>query len=232
MYWIYLALFVLAILTPGFVQVDFSLLGEEEIESLLIFFFGTFGFMLYLAKEKTLLRVFREKLHLQKQTNMITRDLSESYSYIGEMNRKLDIVKDLIFNLPKTTAAALERDDESVYASILETVSLLGKTDKVALCFINTRKKTMEQVQMKQPSVSFGRHLDATKLLEGGKFFWEEEDYAVVRSPRQAKNVAAFLVFAKVANRVEDREVFKILASEALLLHCLKRETARKTAGT
>jgi hypothetical protein len=108
MYWIYLTLFVLAILTPQFIAREVGLLREEDVEALLIFCFGAFGFMIYLAKEKTLLKLIREKLHLEKQTSLITRDLSDSYSYIGEMNRKLDIVQDFIFDLPKVTAVALE----------------------------------------------------------------------------------------------------------------------------
>lgn len=228
MYWIYLIIFVLAVLTPSVVSDGYVFFREEEVESLLIFCFGAFGFLLYLAKEKTLLRVFREKLHLQKQTNMITRDLSDSYSYIGEMNRKLDIVKDLIFTLPKTTAAALSKKDGDIYASLLGTVSLLGKTDQVALCFINTKKKTIEGLYKKKSRDSFTQHLDPEELLSAGKFFWEEQDYAVVRSPQQAKGIAAFLVFAKTINHIEDSEVFKILASEALLLYCLEEKRQEK----
>ncbi len=224
MYWIYLALFVLAILTPQFVSGERSFLREEDIEALLIFCFGTFGLMVYLAKEKTFLKVFREKLHLQKQTNMITRDLSDSYSYIGEMNRKLDIVKDLMFDLPKTVAAALGKKDEDLYATLLETVSLLGKTDRVVLCFVHTRKKVMEQVFEKNTKQSFVPHLDPKKLLAEDKFFWEEEDYAVVRSPRQAKGITAFLVFSKTKNHIEDIDVFKILVSQALLVYALEQE--------
>ncbi len=224
MYWIYLAIFVLALLTPKFIQGEWLFFREEDIESLLIFCFGAFGFMIYLAKEKTLLRVFREKLHLQKQTNMITRDLSESYSYIGEMNRKFDIVKDLIFNLPKTTAVALKKKEWDIYSSLLETVSLLSKTDEVALCFVNIRKKTIEWVFQRGPGHSFTRYLDIEKLLDGDRFFWEEQDFAIVRSPRQAAGVAAFLIVSKTTNRVEDGEIYKILASEALLLYCFKRE--------
>lgn len=227
MYWIYLALFVLAILTPHLIMEEKLFLREEDIEALLIFCFGAFGFMLYLAKEKTFLRVFREKLHLQKQTNMITRDLSDSYSYIGEMNRKFDIVRDLIFDLPKTTAVALEKKESSIYASLLQTASLLAKNDQVVLCFIDTKKGVIEAAFEKQTNhakQSFVSHLDPKILLAEEKFFWEEQDYVVVRSPRQVKGVAAFLVFAKTQNHIEDGDVFKILVSQALLVRALEQE--------
>ena len=223
MYWIYLSIFILAILAPQFIQSGNRLLREEDIESLLIFCFGTLGFMIYLAKEKTFLRMIREKLHLQKQTSMITRDLTDSYSYIGEMNRKLDIVKDFIFQLPKA-AVAFEKKEGDIYASLLQSASQLAKTDRVALCFIHAKKKTIEQIFEKSPQKSMAAHLDAASLLAEGKLFWEEQDYAVVRSPSQAKGVIAFFVFAKTKNHIEDSDVYKMLVSQALLLYALKRE--------
>lgn len=67
MYWIYLAIFILVIFTPKVVRDGFFFLREEDVEALVIFGFGIFGFMLYLVKEKALLRVFQEKLRLQKK---------------------------------------------------------------------------------------------------------------------------------------------------------------------
>jgi hypothetical protein len=58
-------------------------------------------------------------------------------------------------------------------------------------------------------------------LLASKKTFWEEHDAVIVRSPRQAKNMVVYIIFPKVANRIDDAEVFKILASQALLLFCV-----------
>lgn len=225
MYWIYLVIFILVILTPRLISQGWFFLHEQDVESLLIFCFGVSGFMIYLAKEKALLRVFREKLHLQKQANMITRDLSDSYSYIGEMNRKLDIVKELIFRLPQTTSEALLKGRGDVYASLLETTSLLSKTDQVALCFVDVKNKEMKKMVQKHPEEAFALALTPKELLATGKFFWEEGEYIVVRSPKQAQGVSAFLIFTKTKNHFEDGEVFKLLVSEALLLYSLEQGT-------
>lgn len=222
MYWIYLAIFVLVILTPKIIQAGWIFFQEEDIEALLIFSFGLFGFLLYLAKEKALLRVFQEKLRLQKQTNIISRDLSDSYSYIGEMNRKFDIVKEFIFNLPKSTADALVQRDPHVYAPIIEATKLLAKTDHVSLRFVNIKEKKLERMFEIHPKESFSK-FTATLLLESKKFFWEEEDVVIIRSPRQASGMTAFLIFPKSTNRTEDVEVFKILVSQALFLYCIER---------
>ncbi|MFZ2187913.1 MAG: hypothetical protein WAV46_04810 [Candidatus Moraniibacteriota bacterium] len=222
MYWIYLMLFVLIILTPKIIQDGVFFLREEDMESLMIFFFGVFAFFLYLVKEKALLRVFQEKLHLQKKTHIITKDLSDSYSYIGGMNRKFDIVKDLIFHLPKDTADALAQRQPETYQSIIQAVQLLSKAEFVSLRFVDIKTKKIEKVIEGNIGTRFVA-FDAETLLAPKKVFWENHDCAVARSPRQAKNIVAFIIFSKATNQVEDMEMFKILASQALLLFCVDR---------
>lgn len=219
MYWIYLTIFILAILTPKFIQHEFYWMREDDIESLLIFFFGAFGFMIYLAKEKALLRVLGEKLHFQKQANIITRDLSDSYSYIGEMNRKLDIVKELIFSLPRTTAESLGKERGAVYRPLLEAASLLAKTDQVTLCFAEKKAKEWREVYHQDATHPLSENFLPEKLFLEGKFFWEEGEVIFVRSPSPAKGISAFFIFSKTRNHIEDGDVFKLLVSEALLLY-------------
>lgn len=227
MYWIYLILFVLIILTPKVIHQGAFFLAEEDVESLVIFSFGIVGFLIYIAKEKALLRVFREKLHLQKQTNIITRDLSDSYSYIGEMNRKFDIVKDLIYNFPRNAPDLLQNKNADFYAPILEAARLLAKTDHVSLRFVNYREHKIEKVyEGAIPQKMHMDHFDAECLLHARRYFWEEEGCVIVRSPRSTPKLAAFLIFPKATNRLEDIEVFKILAAEALFLYCIEERVS------
>src|SRR3989338_8168885 len=217
MYWIYLTLFILVVLTPKVIAEGVLFLREEDVESLIIFCFGLFAFVLYLAKEKALRRVFQEKLRLQKRTHLITRDLSDSYSYIGGMNRKFDIVKELIFHLPQSMAEMLVKREPETYQPIIQTVKLLAKAAIVSLRFVNMRTKDIEKAVENDPEGIFSA-FDAKTLLASKKTFWEEEGCVVIRSPRQAKNMTAYIIFPKATNRIDDIEVFKILASQALLL--------------
>jgi len=222
MYWIYLALFILAVLTPEIIARGTLFLREEDVESLLILCFGLLGFALYLAKEKAFLRVFQEKLHLQRRTHLITRDLSDSYSYIGGMNRKFDIVKELIFHLPQDMAEVFAKREPETYQPIIQTVKLLAKATAVSLRFVNMRTKDIEKAVENDPEGIFSA-FDAKTLLASKKTFWEEKGCVVVRSPRQAKNMTVYIIFPKATNRIDDIEVFKILASQALLLFCVDR---------
>jgi|SRR6185369_300865 len=225
MYWIYLVLFIFIILTPKVIHVGTSFLTEEDLEALVIFGFGILGFLIYIAKEKALLRVFREKLHLQKQTNIITRDLSDSYSYIGEMNRRFDIVKDLIFNFPRNAKNLFDKENPDFYAPILEAARLLARTDAVSLRFVNYRQKNLLKIyEGTLPRGVHFDHFDVECLLSARKYFWEEEGCVVVRSPRSTPELAAYLIFPKATNRIEDLEVFKILVAEALFLYCIEQK--------
>lgn len=220
MYWIYLTLFIVIIFTPEMVNRGLFFFGEEEVESVVIFCFGLIGLLLYLAKESTLLRVVSEKLFLQRQTNQIRKDLSQSYSYIGEMNRRFDIVKNSILALPTTTPRPFSQDQTVRYQSVLSAMQLITKTPLLAVLVVDmAAERVLEHAGEEHefpPAL-----MDAAHLLAAAKFYWEEGEYSVVRAPEEAQGVTAFLVFRKAANRFEDKEVFQILAAEALLLYSL-----------
>jgi hypothetical protein len=231
MYWVYLGLFIAIVFVPMAVKEPLSLLAEDDFESLIIFCLGTLGVLIYLAKEKALIRLIREKLLLQKQTNIITRDLSDSYSYIGELNRKFDIVKNLAFHLPKALVEPTEKKTADFYSSLLEAVCLLAKVDAVALYFVDLAEKKVVEV-IEEGNNKHLKKWEAGKLLEESRMFWEHENWLVARSPREAAGIASFLVFPKKVNAFEDAEIFKILASEALFLYCGQHQLARNPTGS
>lgn len=220
MFLIHLFLFVLAVLTPKIIQGGVSFLSEEDLEALIILCAGVLAFTPYLLKEKAMVTAFREKMSLQKQTNVITRDLSDSYSYIGEMNRKFEIVKDLIFNMPKEIAEAIIRREPDIYQLLVEAVQLLAKNETVSIRFVNYKTGRLEKI-VERATPGMFQHFTAQILLAPKKNFWEEQGCIVIRSPRSAKNTMAFLVFPKAMNRLEDSEIFKILASQALFVYCI-----------
>ncbi|MDD2766238.1 MAG: hypothetical protein PHH40_00555 [Candidatus Moranbacteria bacterium] len=222
MYWIYLAIFIFIVFVPKIIQTGYFFFQEEDIESLILFFFGIFIFILYFSKERTLLHVFQEKLHLQKKTNIVTKDLSDSYSYIGGLNRKFDIVKDFIFHIPEDTADVLLSKKQETYRSVLNTVKILAKSKSISLRFVNVKKKTIETVVEVGKNDEF--HLfTAQVLLKSKKKSLEKNGYAIVQSPSLAHSMTAFLIFPKLTNQIEDVEMFKILASQALLLFCINK---------
>lgn len=223
MYWAYLILFVCMIVTPEFTRDGILFFSEDDFESLLIFCFGMVGLLLYLGKESAFLRAVREKLSLQQETNQIRKDLSQSYSYIGEMNRRIDIVKNMVVSLPQMRAPELEKRDQSLYNPIIDATKLLAQSDCVALYFVSVR----DGVILERYEFGEGEYRDTfsairgQSLLDAKKYLWEEERLSFVRSPEEAEGVSAFIVFQKMKNRLEETGIFQILAAQALFIFSL-----------
>jgi len=81
MYWIYLTIFVLAVLVPDIVPHGSTVfhLGEEQLEEILIFFLGLGGFLIFRWKEKQSNANLREKIKIQKEASQISKSLTDTY---------------------------------------------------------------------------------------------------------------------------------------------------------
>lgn len=224
MYWIYLILFVLVIFAPEYVLHGYSFLGEEDVELVLIFFLSLIGFLLYLGKERALSRIRKEQRVVKREKTIISQDLENSYSYIGELNRKFEILKRSVGALPGTLAMfGRSAKDEDLYRPIFDAVKILSKSDSVALYFVHMGERRIERTCIDGRKNIFSRVTDGVLLREKTRRFWLEGDCYYAASPKLADHFRCFVVFPKKANEIDDPEIFKILASEALFLFCLVR---------
>lgn len=230
MYWIYLTLFVCIIFTPELVGDGAWFFREEDLESLLIFAFGLIGLILYLGKESALLRVIREKLSLQQESNNIRRDLAQSYGYIGEMNRQLEILKNMIVESPHSAQELVAGNPAKVYEPVFDAALLLAQSDMAAVCFIDEATKrlvaTYQSKILGEKEVSL--QLEGPALIEARKYWWQEGNYYYVRSNESVYGIAAFLIFRSEKNHIEDVGIFQILVTHALLLFSLSQVHAPK----
>lgn len=222
MYWIYLFLFVLMIFTPEVVAQGFLFFREEDIESILIFIFGLVGLLLYLGKETALMRAIRDKLSLQKESNQIRKDLVQSYSYIGEMNRHLDILRDVIFGSPHTAEELLHDTEGKIYSSVFDASFLLSQSDATALLFVSRTDGTILSMYHRGNEKELFTALSGQALLATNKFWWQADGLTFARSHEESRGVVAFLVFRTAKNRNEEMGVFQILVTHALLLYSLR----------
>jgi len=230
MYWVYLFLFICIVVTPELIQDGIFFFSEDDFESLLIFSFGMLGLLLYLGKESAFLRAVREKLSLQQETNQIRKDLSQSYSYIGEMNRRIDIVKNMVVSLPQSKMEIFEKQGRELYDPIIDATALLAQSDCVGLYFISTENGVL----VEQYVVGDGEHIETLRtlsgqrLIEAKKYLWEEGRLSFVRSPEDALGVTAFIVFHKMKNRLEETGIFQILAAQALFVFSVSQSPSKK----
>lgn len=223
MQWIYLILFACAVLVPELIRRDFSRIQEERIETVLIFFFGVIGFLIYFAKEKSLIRHLSDKLRLQQERQDMTRDLSDSYSYIGEVNRKMDLMMSLVLDLPEAAMLFRKGEKKNVYRSLASAILLFSKSDTFSLRIVDREERRMEkEIREGGNEECFAVPMDT--LLASDQVFREEGGCVIARSPKSIGPYSAYLIFPKTVNRHEDREMFEAFATEGLLLYFLEKE--------
>ena len=84
---------------PEIIVSGVSFFSEERLEIIILFVLGSIGFFLFIIKEKQLIKSQKHRSKIQKDLAMVSKDLTNSYSYIGETNRKLDIIKNISPNI-------------------------------------------------------------------------------------------------------------------------------------
>ena len=223
MYWIYLIIFILAVLTPEMIKKDIGTVGQERIEELIIFFLGIISFLAILIREKQLLKSQEEKNKIQRESHQIFKDLKNSYSYIGEINRKLDILKNIALGLPENSALTANKEKE-IYDSIAIAIRTLGKTNNFSLRFVNAVSESIEREI--RGSKSFYAKIKSSMLNpERDNCITEVGKYVLICSPRSIDNVNACIIIEKKRSQIEENiEIFKALASQALFLYAFSRK--------
>ncbi len=223
MYWIFFILFVLASITPETIQGNLLGLHEEEAETLIVFLLGAVGFLIFFLKEKSMLRQIREKILIQREKSDITKDLSESYSYIGETNRKLDLLKGLIISLPEAAERFRLGETRKGYLTFERSVLMSSKSASFLIRIIDTEKLTVEK-EIRNGRVSACVAIPIGELVASGKKLSEKNGCIIVRSPGMIGKYAAFLMFPKTTNRIEDPGILGALATQGLVLFFLERD--------
>jgi hypothetical protein len=220
MYWIFIVLFIIAILIPDIVRGPISFLAEERAEEVAIFFMGMVGFLVFIRNEYKLSVQKKEKENEQKKMKQTVKDLVESYSYIGEVNRKMDILMSIALGLSDRSILSKNREKE-IYESIVSAANFLMKADYSMLRFIDGRNsRNVKEIKLeKKRSPVLNEEL--TKMGDDINVKkWK--DCLVVCSPRKINDVRGYLIICGYDEDEEknpkNMEILKVFASQALFL--------------
>ena len=223
MYWLYLIFFIIAVFTPDLVRRDYVFLSEERTEELIIFVLGATAFLIFIATEKKWKINLKEKNKIQKEASLATKDLTDTYSYIGEVNRKLDILKDITLGIAKEETLNDEKEAD-LYKSILHAVHIFAKSDNASLKFINIKKKAVIKETGKNKKA---RCAVISEMMTGsGKSFLDVGGFFYVRSLKPINNIIACIAIAKKNSqqKLEDQEMIKMLATQALYVYNFRQK--------
>jgi hypothetical protein len=216
MYWIYLAIFTVVIFVPTIVKNGLGNLSVVQTQEYAILFLGFIIFILFSVQEKIYKRQKKEREEMLRKVNRMSKDLTSSYSYIGEINRKLDILEGITLEFPGSSRISARKQKE-LYESIVSAIKLFGKGEDFVLRFIDhdnceTLKeiKSHKDVLITLPQKSCGRDVR----------FLETEEYIVISTPKTVNNITCSIIIKKKSqsHSIDDLEIMKTLAMQALSL--------------
>ena len=217
MYWLYLIIFLLAVLAPDIIHNDFYFLSEKRAEEMLIFLLGVIGFLFFIWQDYQLFLQKKEKIKDKKKINQTIKDLVDSYSYIGEVNRKMDILMNIALGLTEKANLTKKKELE-IYHTIMEAAKFLMKADCALLKFINTESKILEK-EIRMPECSCEMKNQEILEIKNNAGTKKTEKFFVFLSHQQIKNIRCCIVVTGYTDQEEKTiEMLRVLASQALFV--------------
>lgn len=214
MYWIYFALFIFIVFVPFVIREGFYIFSMVHLQQLTILGVGLAGFAAYYIYEKSLKKKLAERISIQKQFNRISKDLTHSYSYIGEINRKLDILKNITISYPESANLSGKKQNQ-IYDAIMEGIRLFGKSEKFVLRFVCTvNNEILKEIKSYSDlSMNF-----SPKHLGTDVQFFESDEILMVSSPKAIDGIIACIIVKKKTSGhvIDDLDIMKSMASQAL----------------
>ncbi len=220
MYWFYLIIFVLAVLVPDMIRHDMFGISRNQVEELAIFLLGMLSFLFFIFKEHQLFIQKKEKEKDQRRLNQTAKDLVESYSYIGEINRKMDMLMQIGLGLSERPSISKSKEKE-IYQSIIDAAGFLLKAKCSTLRFVNVNnRRTIKEIDPQEICSGY-RNSDLLKIGDSINIK-RVKDFIIVSSHKTIDGVKSFLIMNSFDEQQgkdnNNQEILKYLASQALFL--------------
>jgi hypothetical protein len=210
----------MAVLIPDIIRGPFLFLSETRAEEIAIFLLGTVSFLIFIRNELQLVFHRKEKEKDRKKIDQTVKDLVESYSYIGEVNRKMDILMNIALGISDRSMLNKKRERD-IYESITSATNFLMKAESVSLRFINLKTKQTEKefkTSGKQPSV---KNVEMMEIKDRA-ILKKEKNCIVIASAQEINGIRSFLIINNYDENEETNpkniEIIKVFASQSLFL--------------
>ena len=222
MYWIFAVLFAIAVLIPDIIREDISLLAEERAEEVIIFILGSIAFLTFIRNERKIAFQKKEKEQAQKKMSQTVKDLVDSYSYIGEVNRKMDILMGVALGLTERSTLDKKKEKE-IYESIVTAANFLLKANCAMIRFINLKtNRTEKEIKIPECANLSIANNDLIKMNEHVNVK-KQNGLFIVSSPQTINNIKSYLIIdgydAQEEGKPKNTEILKLFASQAIFLY-------------
>ncbi len=222
MYWIFAVLFAIAVLIPDIIREDISLLAEERAEEVVIFILGSIAFLTFIINERKIAFQKKEKEQAQKKMSQTVKDLVDSYSYIGEVNRKMDLLMGVALGLTERSTLDKKKEKE-IYESIVTAANFLLKANCAMIRFINLKtNRTEKEIKIPECANLSVANNDLIKMNEHVNVK-KQNGLFIVSSPQTINNIKSYLIIdgydAQEEGKPKNTEILKLFASQAIFLY-------------
>jgi hypothetical protein len=219
MFFLYLVIFVVIVSTPFIIYDGFWIFTEDETEALLLLFSGVISFLIYRFRDYQVFQNIKDRIRLQRLFARAQRDLSESYSYIGQANRRADIMYEIFSDLSHVTS-----DDYS--NSIRDALDFLPHAKEYSFRLIDLN--TMSNVAKIDNSQELQRLPDKLFCKSGNTHTYQYKDILFIYSEVPDKKMRSCLAVPFSEKAEDDTEFFKALTAYFIMIYVLHQNTCVK----
>jgi hypothetical protein len=238
---VYLLFFVLAVVSPSLITRGYFGLAEDTLEELTIFVFGLAGILSFATYERLMERREKERDQAAMDYQRAKTELIESYTYIGAMNRKIELLKSLANDTTKSMGEGGKRLSKDLFQSLVANACAAAGAEAALLRFLEVEKLRTEREFLHQARARFvfrvaNRDLRGLQDQGAAHAFIRTEDgkeVLVVPSDRQgAANKAYLILHLSQAQIAEiDPSLLKVFVNQAEMLYRSLASHSELTAG-
>jgi hypothetical protein len=175
---------------------------EEYIESALTVFILLIAYFTYRLYKKELQEKEIEKKKLEDNLKSTDEKLLESFKYIGLVNVRLPLVKNITTDLLKNHSPREKNKKEIINQLLSMATTSIAKVEWGIFRFIDTQSKTTVKEFVYNPSgnSSLNKHIPNSELLlthEKNLNFNTLENFSIIHTSDQETQIQCFFIFPK-----------------------------------
>jgi hypothetical protein len=226
----YLVFFVIAVLSPSIYTRGYFGLSETVLEEITIFLFGLAGILTFTRYERYIEGREGEARQMEDSIQRTKTELVESYSYIGSVNRKIELVKRLANDTSLSLIDRKHLPRELLQAIVQNALSAAVAEGAMLRVMERSSLRTAMEIQAETPSPQVFRvsnrelrALDDTKVTHAFLATDDGRDVLVVPSDASSPERKAYLLLYLATNHITEIDVslLKVLVNQAEMVHQL-----------
>ena len=201
----------------------------ESTELSFLFFLSTMLFFLFFIRDRQARLLAKELETRRKESSRLGKELAASYSYIGEVNRKFEILQDVSLEIPEI----LENHKNSkrkkdIFFDVLHAVQVFSGCGDFVVTFSEEKtpaKKTTELFLPSSRLKGIPKNVNIEAFASDDERFTQSEGrYQLIKANGTIGGIRCIAIFRRSALRVDTVDIVRPLLMQVLFLyaHTLK----------